>query len=142
MKRKSCDRITFAGSVMVCLVIGCSKSDFGQVSGTVSLNGTPVGPGTIMFEPVSPEGPQARSGVGNFSENGQYKLRSSGGREGVPPGEYYVIVDGKGGASSGDEYVDPSVKSKIPAKYSNPRVSGLKATVALGENSIDFDLKP
>jgi hypothetical protein len=95
-----------------------------------------------MFEPASSANPRARSGIGNFKEDGKYVLRSAGGRNGLPAGEYIVLIDGKSAESSGDEYVDPSLRSKIPPKYLNANASGLTASLASGDNTINFDLKP
>jgi hypothetical protein len=124
------------------LIAGCGDSDWASVTGTVSINGVPAGPGTILFEPMAPVSAVAPSGIGNFGENGQYVVRSAGGRQGIPPGEYLVMIDGKSKESSGDEYVDPNQTSKIPAKYLNAKVSGLKASLTAGDNTVNFDLKP
>lgn len=126
----------------VALVAGCGEKNWATVNGTVMVNGTPIGPGTIMFEPTGSGDPRARSGIGNFKEDGKYVVRSAGGRDGIPAGEYQVLIDGKPAESSGDEFVDPARITKIPAKYLNPSTSGLTASLEAGENTVDFDLKP
>ncbi len=119
--------------------VGCGEKNWATVSGTVTLNGAPIGPGTIMFEPSGSADPRARSGIGNFAEDGRYTVRSAGGRDGLPAGEYIVIING---TTSGDEQIDPSQTSKIPPKYLNPNTSGLMASLQAGDNAVDFDLKP
>jgi hypothetical protein len=124
------------------LLTGCGDKNWGTVTGTVTLKGAPVGPGSLMFEPANPESITAPSAIGHFREDGKYALKSAGNREGAPTGEYFVMIHGRGEESFGDELIDPKHKSAIPAKYLNHRASGLKATVKPGENTIDFDLSP
>jgi hypothetical protein len=128
--------------LIVASVAGCGEKNWATVNGTVTVNGAPIGPGTIMFEPTGSADPRARSGIGNFKEDGKYSIRSAGGRDGVPAGQYTVLIDGKPAESSGDEHVDASSVTRIPAKYLNATTSGLTATLEAGENTVDFDLKP
>lgn len=123
-------------------VTGCSDPNWGTVTGTVTLQGQPIGPGSIMFEPANPPNLTTPSAIAHFREDGNYALRSAGNRSGAPAGEYFVMIHGRSEETFGDERIDPNVKSKIPAKYMNHRTSGLKATVKPGENTIDFDLAP
>jgi hypothetical protein len=132
--------IVFAFCVVA--IAGCGEKNWATVNGTVTVNGSPIGPGTIMFEPTGSADPRARSGIGNFKEDGKYSIRSAGGRDGVPAGQYTVLIDGKPAESSGDEHVVASTVTRIPAKYLNPATSGLTATLKEGENTVDFDLKP
>jgi hypothetical protein len=95
-----------------------------------------------MFEPENPVSVTTPSAIAHFREDGKYTLKSAGNREGAPVGNYLVMIHGRGEEQFGDEVVDPKQKSPIPAKYLNHRVSGLKATVEPGSQTIDFDLKP
>ena len=52
------------------------------------------------------------------------------------------MIHGRTEEQFGDEIVDPKAKSAIPAKYLNHRLSGLKATIKPGSQTIDFDLTP
>jgi hypothetical protein len=133
-------RILFLSCVAA--IAGCGEKNWATVHGTITMNGAPIGPGTIMFEPANTVDTRARSGIGNFKEDGKYTVRSAGRREGIPAGEYRVLIDGKPAESSGDEFVDPSKITKIPAKYQNSERSGLTATLEAGENTVNFDLKP
>jgi uncharacterized Zn-binding protein involved in type VI secretion len=126
----------------VATLAGCGEKNWATVSGTVTVNGTPIGPGTIMFEPSGSADARARSGIGNFKEDGKYSIRSAGGRDGIPAGEYRVLIDGKPAESSGDEQVDTTKLTRIPAKYLNPSTSDLNATLEAGDNTVNFDLKP
>jgi hypothetical protein len=133
-------------AVVACTILGsvagCSDKDWGYVTGTVTLKGKPVGPGSLMFEPESPASVTTPSAIGHFREDGKYALKSAGNREGAPVGTYFVMIHGRSEEEFGDEIVDPNKKSAIPAKYLNHRVTGLKATVKPGQQTIDFDLEP
>ncbi|MEX2170307.1 MAG: hypothetical protein WD851_13420 [Pirellulales bacterium] len=121
---------------------GCADENWGYVTGTVSLQGKPVGPGSMMFEPENPPTMTTPSAIAHFREDGKYSLKSAGNREGAPIGTYLVMIHGRSEESFGDEIVDPNHKSAIPGKYLNHRLSGLKATVKPGSQTIDFDLEP
>jgi hypothetical protein len=121
----------------VLLAGGCGKADWGYLSGTVKLNGQPVGPGTITFEPTDAE----RAGsIASFGEDGQYTVISAGRKEGARVGEYRVLI--QGGSTFGEETVGPRPASKIPARYANPQTSDLKVTIESGSKTHDFELKP
>jgi hypothetical protein len=115
---------------------GCGSSDWGEVTGTVRVNGQPVGPGSMNLEPVEPGKPGA---VARFAEDGRYAVISSGNKKGAHVGEYRVSITG---GVAGDEIVDPHAKSQIPAKYGNSATSNLTLTVEPGSTTHDFDLIP
>jgi len=121
---------------------GCSDKNWGYVTGTVTVKGQPVGPGSMMFEPENPESVTTPSAIAHFREDGKYTLKSAGNREGAPVGTYLVMIHGRSEEAFGDENIDPNEKSAIPKKYLNHRLSGLKATVKPGQQTIDFDLTP
>jgi hypothetical protein len=125
-----------AVSCYLVLFAGCSSNDRGYVIGVVRLNGQPVGPGTVVLEPVAPGMPGA---IAPFGEDGKYKVVSSGKKEGAHVGEYRVTITA---GDSGSENVDPKAKMKIPARYSNVATSNLTLTVEPKNNEKDFDLKP
>jgi hypothetical protein len=128
-------RMSVAATLM--FLSGCGPSDWGNLSGTVLLNGQPVGPGTISLEPIDGD----RAGAfAEFGDDGKYQVTSSGRKEGARIGEYQVVI--RGGEGSGEEIVGPRPKNKIPARYSNPKTSDLKVTIAPGKQTHDFDLKP
>jgi hypothetical protein len=122
---------------LVVAVTGCGGEDRGYLDGVVKLNGTPVGPGTISLEPV--DGMHAGA-IGTFGEDGQYSIVSAGRKEGAPPGEYRVLI--QGGAELGMETAGPRPASNIPARYADPSNSDLKITLKPGRQSFDFELKP
>lgn len=120
------------------LMVGCGESR-GTVSGTITLNGQPIGPGSVMFRSTDALNPRAPSGFSDFSEDGKYELVTPGKKNaGLLPGEYIVTIDGP---TSADEKA-ATQKTRIPAKYRDPETSGLKVTLQPGPQTIPFDLSP
>lgn len=81
-------RIVLAVSAVCCLALcGCGASDRRQhVSGSVTLDGTPVESGSISFQPAAGNtGPSA----GGLITKGQYDLPA---QAGVMPGKYLVMI--------------------------------------------------
>jgi len=126
-----------SGAAILLMIAGCGNSDWGYLEGTVRLNGEPVGPGTMTFEPVA--GDKAGA-LASFGEDGKYSVRSAGRKEGAPIGEYRVAIIG--GESFGEEVAGPRPPSKIPARYSQPATSNLTVTIEPGTKTMDFDLEP
>ena len=120
----------------VLTIPGCGKSDWGQLNGTVLLNGQPVGPGMISLTAV--DGKTGASAF--FGADGKYKVISSGRKDGARVGEYVVSI--QGGENLGEENSGPRPKSNIPTRYANSDTSQLKVTIERGAKTTDFDLKP
>jgi hypothetical protein len=125
----------FAG---ILAVAGCSGSGKeSEVSGKVTLDGQPVGPGAVVFAPV--EG-QTNPADGAIQLDGSYFLKTS--REvGLKPGTYNVSV-----SVFDQPEVKPGERSMVPAKlitpqkYADTETSGLEFTVEPGKNDIDIGL--
>ncbi len=136
-------RNCFVFALFGCL-IGCGSSDWGYVNGVVTLEGQPVGPGTLIFDPVLPDRVSGPSSTGHVNAQGEYKLMSAGkkkGKEGAPVGDYRVTIIGGDSSSLADEMTTQAeATSLIPARYQNPE-AGLTASVAAGKQTINFDLK-
>lgn len=126
----------FVFALAVLTIVGCGSGDRGYLTGTVSLDGTPVGPGTITFDPVSETTPGA---MASFGEDGRYTVFSSGRKEGAVPGEYRVRIHG--GEEFGTEGEAP-VETKIPARYGQPGSTELTVIIEPGQNTRDFELTP
>jgi hypothetical protein len=130
-------RCVVAFGLVTLTVCGCSGSDWGYLSGTVLLDGRPVGPGTITLEPVNAD----RAGaIASFGADGIYRVISAGRKEGARTGEYRVTIHG--GEGFGEEAGGPKPPTKIPARYGNPSTSDLTVTIEPKEKVFDFNLKP
>ncbi|MBP3531290.1 MAG: carboxypeptidase regulatory-like domain-containing protein [Thermoguttaceae bacterium] len=132
---------------MLAVLPACSKTIKTEgVTGVITYNGEPLADATVKFIPVDSTGSQS---YGKTNEKGEYKLQTLLGAAdaGTTPGEYKVTVDcietvetGNMIEENGEEKEETIARSLIPAKYNNAETSGLTATVAPGDNTINFDL--
>lgn len=108
------------------------------VTGTISLDGKPIGPGIATFVPVDGS---RNPGIGDINPDGSYTVRTSR-TQGMLAGEYKVAVQ---------VYQQPNLKPGEramtrpnlvhPDKYASPDTSGLKYTIERGRNTINLELK-
>jgi hypothetical protein len=135
-------RIRFAtGLILIAMAAtacGCASSEFeSDVAGTVTLDGQPVGPGTVVFVPPDKA---SNPPTGTVQVNGTYFLKSNRAR-GLHPGHYTVSV-----SILHQDPIPPGQRSTVPAKlvspkkYSDPATSGLEYDVKRGKNTIDIEL--
>ncbi len=151
----------------VLTLVGCGGSgvDTIPVTGTVTLDGTPVPGAQLVFVPADGAG-QAASGI--TDDQGKYSLNCSAG-QGALAGKYNVIVTKKNpddmakasaAAAGGDVDMDaayaaaekaaggdlskgpPEIKvgDLLPLKYNNPATSELTVTISATEKVHDFAL--
>ena len=125
------------------LLSGCGGRtdlpDRAKVHGLVTLDGKPLGSGTVIFEPDASKGTRGPPAYGQINEQGRYELttdRDSPG-DGAVVGHHKVRVQAR-------QDVEPGqlARSLIPAAYDDPNRSGLAAEVKAGEvNTVDLKLK-
>ncbi|TWU24390.1 hypothetical protein Pla52o_23170 [Novipirellula galeiformis] len=119
---------------------GCTPSNemaTVPVTGKVTYKGQPLPSGSVIFI-ASGAGPTADANIG---PDGEYSLGTYSESDGVPPGEYNVMVVAMTGEDSIDAEAATGSTSLIPSRYSDPSKSGLTASVKAGEdNEINFDL--
>jgi hypothetical protein len=124
-------------AVLACVLAGCSGDRLeSQVSGVVTLDGQPIGPGTVVFAPAD-GGPPATGSVG---EDGRYTLKTSR-AEGLAAGTYRVALSIRKipeNFNPADRL--PPGESLIPEKYEQSSTSGLEFEVSPGNNTIDLPL--
>jgi hypothetical protein len=100
------------------------KSPLGAlVSGTVKHKGQPLTSGYVTFV-----GKDKQRFSASILPDGAYRFK----KVSVPPGDYTVLVEEDPGREKG-----PRV---IPARYSNPEMSPLTATLEKGANNLDLEL--
>ena len=156
---------TFFAGVVLCLVLcsGCGDSvdpnrpKTYPVSGTVTQGGQPVSGANVTFQ--STDG--SRGAVGVTDANGNFQLTTFTAGDGAVAGEHEVSITKydqpkitpKGDGSIGDTGDEPETpekkgagtdadaKSMLPAKYADPKTSGIMATVTdAGDNKFQFNL--
>lgn len=136
-------RLALMQALMLLAVAGCGSEPVGEVAGTVTLAGQPLGTGTIVFE--NPETGVSISA--NLAADGSYKLQTAE-AEGLPPGKYQVSVrpgvigTGETPLAGSAEDTSTTAAPAIPARYHSGSTSGLSAQVGEGENRpFHFDLE-
>ncbi len=117
------------------LVAGCSKSegnlpDLGPVSGTVTMDGKPLGKAAVVFESAD-----GHAAYGVTDESGRYELVFAGQNKGAVVGPNTVRITTALDGPTPADYKEP-----IPAKYNES--SQLNVTVQAGPNTHDFALEP
>jgi hypothetical protein len=123
---------------------GCGRGASGLaiVKGKVTYKGKPVPNGTVNFNPVDGNKPSAS---GKIQPDGSYTLETFLGSRPSPGaviGQHTVVIV----AMQDQEGILPEQRAAlpppiIPAKYTHPNTTDLKAEVETKENTIDFDLK-
>ena len=133
-------RLTLPATLLVPLLasVGCSGSSMeSEVSGSVRMDGHPIGPGTVVFSPI---GGAANPADGAIQIDGSYFLKTS--RDvGVHPGKYNVSVTvfNQPDVKPGERSMTPA-SLVTPEKYSDPSTSGLEFTVEPGKQTINIEL--
>lgn len=125
--------------VLLSVVAGCTPSPFdADVSGTITLDGSPVEPGVVIFSPVASGKNSSR---GKIDSSGRYFLVTRHNR-GVDSGKYRVSVRvfEKGEAPAPGERAPANLPPLVPERYLQPATSGLEFEVTPGSNTIDLEL--
>ena len=148
---------------LVVAFVGCDGGPAVKpVTGTVTLDGTPIAGAVITFQPT--EGSTGKPAVGTSDASGNFTvtdMNSDNIGSGAVAGEYRVGVmwfkpgtdsSQATGESGGNE--EEAVKNDkaavstvsgpealLPPDYQSPVTSGLTATVGTGDNTFKFDLK-
>jgi hypothetical protein len=120
-------------------VVGCTASGFGDVAGTVTVDGKPLPAGKITFFDATNV---LRTGD---VKDGVYNVRR------VATGKARVAVVGPPATSVGgaglpnaprpNDSKSAAAKKEVPAKYGNYEASGLEIDVKPGSNPYPIELK-
>jgi hypothetical protein len=126
------------GICLCCLLplLGCGAGAGAQVSGTVTLDGSPLNDATITFVPTS--GGQ-RQAAWATTKNGQYTIAA---KDGLGTGEFRVEIRALRPTGEKPNPNEPTMiptKEAVPSKYNSH--SELKAEIKPGQNVANFDLK-
>ena len=164
MATRFCGLGFLALGVLVCL--GCggpAEEPTYQVTGTVTMNGSPIEGAVVSFSPAS--GGAAATGVTDAS--GKYSLSTRSQGDGAVAGKYKVTIakydrppeemETQAVASdadvTADDYEEPweeeddlkeaadPAKNLLPPQYANRETSGFEADVVEGDNVHDFELE-
>ena len=112
---------------------GSDGPELAAVSGTVTLDGTPLPNALVVFNPGN-----ARPSEGRTNDEGYYELQYTRERYGAIIGTHQVMITSKVGVDEeGNEIVDE--QELVPAKYNTETT--LSQEVESGSHVFDFDLK-
>jgi len=115
------------------------------ITGTVTVNGTPAKGVSIGFQP--PKGSKGVGGACISDDNGKFTVICSNGHEGLPVGNYYVVLtwltsDKGEPIPEGAMAADYNAKNSLPDRFGSIDESPFNVTVAEGDNDpVTLDLK-
>ncbi len=153
-----------AGILIVLMAfVGCgersTRPETAAVSGSVTVSGVPIEGANVSFMAQG----SPRTAVGVTDTAGKFKLTTFDTNDGAVIGEHVITITKAAAPGSAATTMDspaayakamegskgvapPSAKNddeSIPTKYANPAQSGLKRTVAGGEENVfNFELTP
>ena len=127
-----------ATALVVATLQGCADKLEAEVSGVVTLDGQPIGPGTVNFSPLDGESNPA---VGTIAPDGSYTLKTSR-TVGLAAGTYRIAVsvfENQASSAPGQRSNAPP-KLRTPEKYNSVETSGLQFEVEPGHNTLNIEL--
>lgn len=136
---RSVPLLILAASLLCAGCGGAPKGDAGltPVTGTITLDGTPVEKGVVQF--ISKDGKTVFTGQ---IERGSYALKANAISPGAKPGDYEVAVQAWEQEPTMDAAGKPvEGKRAVPEKYFSPKSSGLTAKVESSATKVDLPLK-
>jgi len=121
----------------VAAVGGCNGNLPATVTGQVTLNGTPIPHGAVVFYPIA-GGPAVH---GQIQSDGRYELRT-GTAKGLQVGEYAVtVMHRRGQPHMGMTPAQIDALDITPTKYRSRESTDLKFTINSGKNEINIPLQ-
>ncbi len=137
-------RLVRTSALLLLGIVGCggpTGPELTPITGVVTFEGKPVGPGTVAFVPTDGTGNPAS---GTIESSGRFKMSVYKPGDGVLPGTYKVSVTVIKEPAHGDDkgnLFPPTYLS--PERYMNPDTSGFNVTVEKRKpQDLKFDLKP
>jgi hypothetical protein len=131
-------RLRCVVAIFLFALAGCSSKLAADVSGKVTLDGKPIGPGDVVFTPA---GQSNNAATGTVENDGSYYLKT-GRTTGLAPGKYQVSLSVREPPANfhpGDR--PPPGRLLIPDRYQLPSSSGLEFDIQPGHNNVDLVLK-
>lgn len=120
-------------TLLLPLVLGCSNADFGDVRGTVTLDGAPLAAATVQFQPETGSPSYAVT-----EDDGSYRLMYSATQAGAEIGEHLVRVETARRVDDPETGRATFLEEKLPPRYHAE--SELTREVTPGRNVIDLEL--
>jgi hypothetical protein len=134
VRRRSYKQWEFVlGACLYLICCGCQNSERAHVSGTIKgADGKPI----IGARIVARDEATGKSGSGTTDGSGHYELGVESTGDGIPPGNYRVLV-----VEDLGDWDHPN-RPTISRMYSDPATSGLEFSVESGDSkTFDAELK-
>ena len=126
------------------LGLGCGSGKFAPVSGTVTMNGKPLGGALVIFSPIAKEGSidAGPGSSGKTNDKGEYTLTSDTGGTGAFVGKHRVSVSlmNPGTGESDDRRRPGQLVNQVPVRY-NGKTELTYEVPAGGTEKANFALK-
>jgi hypothetical protein len=123
---------------------GCGGSTGVPVTGLVTLDGKALPGALVSFRPTGQK-TEGLGGSGMTGADGKYVIQEARGGKGIASGDYTVVISRRlrpdGSAPPLDvPPMESDARETLPAKYSDPKQSTLRATVSKDKAVHDFPL--
>jgi len=121
------------------VLVGCGQRAESTVSGLVTLGGSALDHGQVVFVPVS--GSVGQGATGQIESDGNYTLQV-GQTGGLPSGEYKVLVLSRAPSVPSTKPGAPPLPGKLltPERYRQRTTTDLQFVVEPGSNTINLEL--
>ena len=126
-------------TILILSLTGCGGGgepipELAEVTGIVTMDGTPLSNAKVIFEPQqASENGRRRASSATTQSDGSYALEYNSDASGATPGSHKVMI------LKMPDNPDDAGTQLVPAKYNDK--TELTAEVKTGENSFNFDLK-
>lgn len=149
-KRAARNAVGLLGCLVLCLNLSCDKSRVPvyPVRGAVLCQGRAAAGAFVIFHPVTDsESIQRMRPHGVVGPDGTFVLMTYLDADGAPAGDYRVTIEWpaegpRDPSDPNDSESEPTGPDRLRGRYANPDTSGLRATVAEGENQLDpFEIR-
>ena len=125
----------FVAAALLLFAIGCGdgRGTRVPVSGTVTINGSPLTTGSVTFLPEAGS-VNSRAGAGTLDSDGRFRVTSYKAFDGLLRGKYSVII------TSSEEIGPTTYLWHAPRQYSLPGQSNLTAEIESETDELKFAL--
>ena len=135
-------RIAVVFFLGMAFMAGCNRQSGPEtfsVTGTVTMNGTPVSEALVVFTPIDNDDQSVLAAQAETDTEGKFELRTYLGEDdykaGIQPGEYAVTVT----KLQVVQDMTRRPKHLLPQKFSLPKTTPLRASVKVADVNQEFE---
>ena len=136
-------RRLFLAAAVALALSGCGTKEMPTpttypVKATLTLGGAPLSGGRVTLLIVDPSKYGPAECTADVKPDGTFEPSALGGRVGLYPGKWKVVVSPVG-YKDGKPY---TVKERIPARYTKEETTDLTLDVTTGDNAVTLKMTP